>query len=222
MFKKIVFFVALLPLFSLAQRRVEVPSQYVNNNSLSVFDKNIKYQGSPYLDKEFILGKVILNNSKIINTGLRYNAYSDNFEFYNKDVIMSLSKIDGTKIILTGKTFVLRSLKSENSTSKNYYQELTENGRLRLYKKYYKKFVEAKKSKSSYGSDKPAKFELITSYFFEKSGSKDLELFKLKKKDILLLMKDKSSDIKKYLKNEKLKLSKEQDLVKLFDYYNSL
>lgn len=222
MLKKIVFFVALLPMLLVAQRRVEVPAQYVNNHSQSVFDKGIKYQGSPYLDKKFVVGKVILNNSKIINTELRYNAYSDNFEFYNKDVIVSLLKIDGTKVELAGKIFVLKSLKSEKSTSKNYYQKLTDKGRLNLYKKYYKKFIDAKKAKSSYSSDKPAKFELVTSYLIEKQGNEGLQLLQLKKKAIFLLMKDKESDIKKYFKSEKLKLSKEKDIVKLFNYYNSL
>lgn len=65
------------------------------------------------------------------------------------------------------------------------------------------------------------RLELVyTHYFLKPDGS--ITLFTGKKKDLLWVMNKNSSEIKKYIKNEKIRIDRRGDLVKLVAYYNSL
>lgn len=57
-------------------------------------------------------------------------------------------------------------------------------------------------------------------YYYNKDGEIAKPL-KTKKKKILELMGN-NEDVKQFIQSEKLKLSKKEHLVKLFDYYNIL
>jgi hypothetical protein len=222
MTKKIVFILLVLPIFTFAQVTVEVPAEYVNNQATASSIDVKNYKGSPYLDETFVLGKILFNNAKNIPARLRYNAYSDEFEFYDRNKISALLKLDNTKIVLGDKLFVLKKIDDNGIIRKGYFQELVKKGSIKLYKKLYKKFMEAKKATSSYGADKPARFETKFDYFIERNDNLGLRKLNLKKKEIIKTLQDKDTAIKKFIKSNSLKLSREPDLIKLFTYYNTL
>ncbi|UII30133.1 hypothetical protein LVD17_17705 [Fulvivirga ulvae] len=65
------------------------------------------------------------------------------------------------------------------------------------------------------------RLELVyTHYFLKPDGS--ITLFTGKKKDLQWVMNKKSSEIKRYIKNNKIRIDRRADLVKLVAYYNSL
>lgn len=220
MYKKIVFLVLFITVVGVSQNTVDVPVQYVNNE-INPGSQQVKgnYVGSPYLEKDFTVGKIFLPTGQVLNARMRLNAYSDSFEFYNQGKLRALLKVEGTKVFYKNEKFVLEDLKGNRD---NYLVELVGSGKIKFYKKYNMKFAEAKKAESSYGSDKPAKFSLQVNFFVKTSPSNKFKNIRLKKKDILSTMKDNESLIKKYVKVQKLSFSKEKDIIKLFNYYNSL
>lgn len=56
-------------------------------------------------------------------------------------------------------------------------------------------------------------------YVWGKDGAREL---KTNKKFILRLMEDRSSEIERYFKGNKMQLKNPKDLIALFNYYNSL
>lgn len=92
-------------------------------------------------------------------------------------------------------------------------------GKLSLMKKLWKVVWEDK----TYNSATVTKTILEKSaYYIKNTQSKSLDLFKPSKKSILAAMSSQSAAIEKYLKDNKVSFSSDQDLQKLFDYYNAL
>ena len=65
------------------------------------------------------------------------------------------------------------------------------------------------------------KWKLIEDYYLKVDGG--LILINLRKKDFFnYLDKSKLTELKKYIKSEKLSVKKEKDLIKILHYYNSI
>ncbi len=63
--KKIVFLWLLAPLFCFGQK-VELPVVFVRSSLLNKDVPSVQYKGSPYLNKEFVLGKIIVDNANLL------------------------------------------------------------------------------------------------------------------------------------------------------------
>ena len=157
------------------------------------------------------------------NREIRYNAYSDFFEFKDeKDEIKSLQKSAIVTVIIEGKFFELYDYLSNNTSKEGYFEKLNRNGKTILLKQYSKKFIDAVKANSGYQEDKPAKFVLNETYFIKKNELSPAIKIILKKKNILRLLNDKEVLIKEYISKKKPNFKNEQEIAQLFDYYNSL
>jgi len=66
-----------------------------------------------------------------------------------------------------------------------------------------------------------AKNDIVEKYYC-KISDKEFIQFDLKKKSVLILMEDKSSLIAKFVSESNLSYSSENDLIKIFNYYNTL
>lgn len=220
--KKILFLALLVPTLCFSQR-IEIPYEFVRNNLNETNIPNVKYQGSPYLNKEFVEGKVTVNNDMTYNREIRYNAYSDFFEFKDeKDEIKSLQKSAIVTVIIEGKFFELYDYLSNNTSKEGYFEKLNRSGNTILLKQYSKKFIDAVKANSGYQEDKPAKFVLNETYFVKKDELSPAIKIILKKKNILRVLNDKEVLIKEYISKKKPNFKNEQEVAQLFDYYNSL
>jgi len=90
-------------------------------------------------------------------------------------------------------------------------------GKLSLMKKLWKVVWEDK----TYNSATVTKTILDKSAYFVKDAQ-SLTSLKPSKKSVLAAMSDQSAAIEKYLKDNKVSFSSDQDLQKLFNYYNTL
>ena len=84
------------------------------------------------------------------------------------------------------------------------------------------KFVEAKKTNSSYGSDKPADFKRRKDELYLAIDNKTLVKLSKKKKEFYNAFGDKAGQIKSYIKKNKLKHQSMKDLKNIIAYYNTL
>jgi hypothetical protein len=194
-------------------------SYFQDVDGKTILEKSeINIIGSPFFNTEFIEGKITLTNGKKYDKiPLKYNTFKDELYFKNpKDGSLLSFVVPVKEFELSGTTYISGLPAIEKFTSKSYYGLLAD-GKIKLLVKNYKTIFEIKPYNSATIENK---FENNESYYLLKDGA--ISRFKPNKKDLLILFKDKSSEIDAFLKKEKIDFKNNADLVKVFDYYGSL
>jgi len=173
--------------------------------------KNIEIDGNRYYFKKNTKAKIILRGNKNSITALvNYNYVDQVFEMVNKDIILELdpSKIDGVQ-------FEDDYFTVYNGT---FYKLITENENFSVLK-----FVSVVLVKPDYVpgiEDKPnLRYRRDDQMFTLKDGK--LRKFKLNKKTIISLFKNKESEVKKYFKSNKISVRDDADLKLVFDNFKN-
>lgn len=193
----------------------------MTKNFAKIYKANIK--GSPYYNEQFSPANVAPFDKVFL---VRYNAALDAMEV-----------IKGTDTLIMGKNrnYIIKQSK-DNTTYRileydkskkerlGYYVQLTPNGKVVLYRKDRKKFVEVKKS--AYNGNlngTSAHFKSQKSEFYiEKGNSGNVMKLPKKKKKVIALFPEKADQIKAFLKENKIKFHKEKSLIKLVNFINTL
>jgi hypothetical protein len=127
--------------------------------------------------------------------------------------LMPISKIV-FEDILNQTTITL--IKVKEDTSRILYQQL-DSGKISLLKKIYLTY----KDQMGYGTTNVTRiFEQKYSYFTYSNGQ--LVQLDRSKASLIKLFSDKSQQIDAFVENEKIKPRKEEDLIKVFHFYNTL
>ena len=214
----------LASLLGYSQTQVELPAGFIKNELLKSTINNTNYKGSPYLSEIFSYGKVFVGKTKIYQSKLRYNAFSDVFEIQdNVNSITALLKSENVKVFLNRNLYTLYLYLDNAREKMGYFVNLNPTAKkISLLKKERKKFIEARKAISSYSEPKPAKFVFERTYYIKEINKKPIFLQKLSKKEILVFLNDNKKAVSNYIKKAKLNLKKEKDVTELFNYYNNL
>ena len=149
---------------------------------------------------------------------LRYNIFEDEMEFVKDENIYYVQKAVGRKIRFTDNS--LYRVYALNG--KLQFFLVHKDGKNVLLGKHLIKFVEAKKTNSSYGSDKPADFKRRKDELYLAIDNKTLVKLSKKKKEFYNAFGDKAGQIKSYIKKNKLKHQSMKDLKNIIAYYNTL
>jgi len=218
------FFNVLAILFSLtcmAQSK-DVSGRKINpyNVHISGMDRFVSQKplGLPYFNKAFSLAKVDDSDNKF---PLRYNAYSDEFEFLNsKNDTLVLEKTDAySKIIYVGsnKKYVL--VNYPNYTGKNYIGYLVEQyqkNNWAVLKRERISFYPGKKAKTSLENDMPAKYNKEKEDFYLRKNDGSIVEFPESKKQLSKLFPDKKDAIEVFVKEQKIDFEYDQN--KIIDF----
>lgn len=204
----------------------------VNNNVKEVNLGTVR--GTPYLNEDFVKGIIVdVKNDNTIAAFLRYNSYNDVFEIkgdLNSNDVKTLERTPNYQYIVNGEKYVLINApvvinKYHYRKGNGYVVELKETENISLYKRYAKQYEKGKKAISNYDVDKPAQLNTKTAYFFKfKDRYVPVEPHK---KRVLDAFTDHRKDIKKFVKENKIKFrggteGEEEDLIKVMNYYNTL
>lgn len=177
--------------------------------------------GSQYVDSNFITSQV--KGYSGITPQIRYNAYKDEMEFVEGGKTYYVTKNDSLEIKLATKSYKYIEYPIEKGEEKGFLIALTsgDKAKFTLYKKEKVILVPEYDSGSGYRDPVPAHFKLDEDKFY--LGQSDKVVFMPKKeKEILALIPDKGVDIKKFIKDNKTSFKKEEDLVKLINFLNTL
>ncbi len=183
-----------------------------------------KLQGSPYANEEFAPGSVFKENELATkNVQLRYNIYSDEMEVQNRATPNSIGALKKEEDLFVKIGFQLYTyVPFEGSVEKGHYFNIVSSQKeFSLYKKTEARFVPPKAAKTSYQTQKPARFTEKNTYYLVSQDERFYEL-PPKKSKIIDVMSVREKEIKAYIKRSRLDLSDEKDLVKLVTYYNSI
>jgi len=179
--------------------------------------------GSSYLYHNWI------NRGQIYDsTGKGYNIPNCNFNISSNRIEALLNEDSAEKVFVFNtrdlkkvriglKTFVNKNI----DKGPNYLLEVIQEGdKIALYKSHKTVVIVAEvnpMTKQKMGKDK---ITIENSYYVEKNGK--IEEVKMKKSNLLKLMSNKKREVNSFMKENKINTSKEADLFKTFQYYNTL
>jgi hypothetical protein len=198
-------------------RNIDVLNEVALNKSLKY--EPAKTEGSPYLNKLFAPA-LVAGVSK--NAMMRYDAFSDEFEFVNstRDTLV-LNKVEpytNITFTITNTKYQLVDYKNKGKETKGYLIWLFEKNNYALFKKQNVLYTKARIAKSGYEKDTPAKFEKGNDTFFLKDGDKGISEFPSNKKGLLKLYPEKKAEIETFVKQNDIDFDKESDLIKIVDF----
>ncbi|WP_299432360.1 hypothetical protein [uncultured Aquimarina sp.] len=183
-----------------------------------VFDS---YTGSMYTPKEYQNASIIAEKKGTYDAPIRYNIFNDALEYAEGSKLYEIIKTPTTHVRIENDYFYYCTFKNERGLRRRgYYVLVDQNEQYRIYKQYNLKITEPKTMDANTGSAQIGKIKKIETYYLEENGS----IIKLppKKSDLLAVFSDKKDELKKYIKKEKLKVKKTEDLIKLVSKYNAL
>lgn len=185
---------------------------------VTTFDE---YDGSIHKSLKYKDASVIDEKSGTFDTKLRYNAYTDALEFKKSNDLFELLKSPTSHARINGDYYYYCNFKTQRGLKKSGYYVLVElNEKYRIYKKYSVEITKPDPKGSVSGTSSPGKVRIRTKYFLEEHGI-IMEL-PMNKKEILAALSDKEEELKKYIKKNRIKVRKEEDLVRLVSRYNAL
>ena len=185
-------------------------------NGRPIFENSyLSVEGSPYLREEWSAGliKAKSNGKTYEMPKMRYDAHKDEIEY---DQVGKLFRFTATEIseFSTGEgTFRAGFPAIGNLTPKNFYQVLYD-GRVKLLKRIYLAIQTERPYNSATTTQRFVREDAL--YLLKNNG----EILRFKK-DINALLDalgtEKQTDLEAFIKVNKLKISKEEDLVRILE-----
>lgn len=209
-----------------AINRIYQLDEYIKRFDKGIDYKDVKsYKGTPYNNPSYLPGNIYENNKLLANdVALRYNAIEDEIEVKetlatNDDDAKVLTKSLNIFVKINKDIFIFAPYQGgvENG---GYFQVLFEGDNYNLYKKLKKKFIPAKKASTSITKDLPPVFLDRPVYYIVTNEGKYYELPESKNKK-LKVFGNKQIEIKKYIKENKLDLKDEKDLIRVINYFDN-
>jgi len=185
----------------------------VNGNAFKV-DKYNDIEGSPYYFENWIPGSVYSFTGEVLeNLPLNYNKHTGSFE-YKKDLytLIKLNSYEYNRVEVNNLNEKNVFLNFSKFDENHYLKLLFESNDFSVLKKEYSVIKEEELGFYNSGSSR-SKFVNKIKYFIFKDEK--LIEFNPKAKEISKILN--SNQVKKTIKSNKLKIKKEEDLIKLFE-----
>lgn len=184
-----------------------------------------EFSGSPYTAFEFEPTKVYYRDEYQGDIYYRYNAYNEEIEIKEDPAMQGVRAIGKNKaitVMVDGKPMSFKTFIDKNGRTLNgYLTTLQSSGPYTLYKRVNVKFTQGKKAENSFVKAVPSKFSHFIEYYMEVDGVDQINEIKLKNKKLVEMVgEDQQQALKKYLKENKLNISKENDLISAFVFLN--
>ena len=173
-------------------------------------------EGSPYYTGDFVKGVAYLKDGNFASVPLRYDIFRDEIEFLKENKIYWLKKSDILYVRCGTDILVLANAISDTSQLGYFFLRSTGKNKLLCKKTIgYSPEVPPK----GYSETVPARFKQENDEFFIQVEGKPIQKVK-SSKDLSAIFADNKSALD-YIKKEKIRATKFNDLQKLFNYLNS-
>ncbi|MCK8522420.1 hypothetical protein M0D21_12620 [Aquimarina sp. D1M17] len=180
-----------------------------------------KYAGSIYINNKFEQSTIIDESSKTYEAKLNYNIFTDAIEYETRTDLFELSKNPTTYARINNDYYYYCNFKTRRGAKRNGYYVLMElNDTYRIYKRFKVEITDPEEKENMPGSLTMGKIKMITKFYLEENQV--IVEIPTSKKELLLTFEDKGEELKDYMKKEKIKLRKEEDLLRLVAKYNAL
>jgi hypothetical protein len=187
-----------------------------------------RYQGvvgSPHLLENWTQGDFVIEGKQYTQAKLKYNVFSDELVFLrppqNDSVILSRLKVEAFTLNDGLKTRQFKRIEIKEPPIQAKYYEVMNEGKTQWLIHWRKTILKANYT-GAYNAGRTADEFIIKDDQFILKADGTLHELKKNKKTILKILSDKQAEIEKYLKEQKINLNEQADLIKLLDFYNSL
>lgn len=198
----------------------------ITGKNWTQLNKYSEVTGSPFLYDDWAPGTVKFADQKQINIkDLKYDLLNDILLFKNeKEEVMEVAEpvlaftITYAKDSKTVQRTFRSGFKASNDNTAQSFYEILFDGQTKLTKRTGKTIVEEKEYNATTATrkliDKP-------SYFIVKATNMPIAISK-NEKSVLSALEDKTTELKTFIKDNKLNLKNDVDLIKLLTYYDEL
>ena len=182
----------------------------------------LNISGSQYFDLDFKPARLSYFGKEINNAGfMRYNGFTDEIEITDSGNVenseLILLKSDKVVPIINNLIYEYLPFRiNESNTKIGYLVKIYEGTRIKLYLRKNKQFMEAKIARTSLENSFPPRYVDNIETYISIEGDTPVVL-KNSKKAFLDLFNNRS-DIKKFIKNEKIKFNKTESIIKVIEY----
>ncbi len=230
---KLLFNIILLLVLFVFSQPAEAQVLFRNKNVLDMIDMKdfrnrtdpypFKYEGTPYLNEAFVDGDIFYNNKwHIEDVPLRYNIYDDKVEYKlpEKDLVYAIDpqyKIN--QVVIDEDTFVVNQYKEKGWFVLGFFKQLA-TGKADLFAKMNIQYKQPQPAKPFFDPE-PARFIRRDNDYYVKAEGKDLYEIKRTKK-LIQYLGDYKKELSDFVRKENISVRKEDELIRLFEYYNSL
>lgn len=199
-------------------------------NKKNIVTSDLPTIGSVFLNDLFLPCTIYYKEEFIGNFYYRHNAYNDEIEIKDtnlkEEIENSLSTLKELKLIdnKNKKELSLKAYKNKDNQIRNgYLYLLQKNKNYNLFFKANVKYTEGTKPVNSMVRATPNKFSFFNEYYFSQSDDNLTYYIPSKKNNFLKLFEKKGKEkIKEFIKEQKINLKKESDLIKVFDFLNTI
>lgn len=215
--------VLFIPLLTFSQKQnlnMNVGGKIFHNPT----SETIRILGTPYTESKFAYAGIENIPQKHF---MRYNAYSDNFEFITfKNDTLAMDKIDTyNNITFTNpykKYSYLNYISKTKGRMKGYLVELYSNGSFSLYKKEAVTYYAGKKARNSQETDLPASYSKISYSYFYKTKTGSIIPFPESKKQLIKLYPENKKGIEVFFKENKIDFDTDTNRIKIINFLSAL
>jgi hypothetical protein len=228
-YKKILLTVSILLSNTLYQQdippRLDLSAQqaweYFGNKS-TIKPQIITVQGTQYYEDEFKLSDLKYFGTNMESIGyMRYDAYNDVIE------MASTPDVERSEIILLKNSDVIAKINKKEYVFLEYDEEDIKNKKgymirlyignnYSLYQKRIKIFKEAEKTKAGITESQPPRYISKTDFYIQTRDQKP-QLIKISKKRLIDFFEN-QSEIKEFIKKNKLKVSKIESIISIIEF----
>jgi hypothetical protein len=187
---------------------------------------NINVEGTPYITESYF--PIKLTSFEERNFQARYNGYNGDMEVLDVDkgsVFVLNKNFNNYQVDFVGlnKTYkVFKYVDESGVLSNDFFVVLASNNNLKLLKKENVKFYGERIATSTYDKARKANYKRGNDEYFIVVGETNAQPFSTNKKDIAKQFSASSKQIMDYIKTNKLKTSKDEDLIKVINYISTL
>jgi hypothetical protein len=157
----------------------------------------------------------------------RYNLFAQEFEMvYNSDTFSIRAPLDVKSISLSNKRFIYGFYVDQEFGSQylgSSYFEVLSDGECKLLARHEVKIKDNSGPVThSWASSQGDTFVKVRQLYYQKKEGMEVVQLKKKKKYLKEIFSDRYYEVENFMRTEKINLKNENELIKLFDYYNDL
>jgi hypothetical protein len=196
--------------------------QMLGGSSLSARTFDNRYDGVdgyPTLVKDFVKGRIKMNKDQVMKAdNMNYDVFNDEIFVFKsgRELVVARNMVSAFEMDVNGITLFFS--KQKNSEGEvGYYQVLTQ-GKVSLFIKYKKIFRKAD-YQGAYSVNRTKDEFTDEQKFYWSKGDENVTVLK-NKKSLLSELGENADKAETFIKENKLKMDSQDDLVRLFNYLN--
>jgi hypothetical protein len=213
------FMMSEIQLFAQTQLQIDATQLNDNVNIMNGYKKSTYVEGTPYLNDNNTVGVFYQKNKTVVNMPTKLNMYYDSFEYMvdEKTYLVKPNAIDSVSI--NNETYVFENFSIRGEISPKVVKVLDYKGTNRLY--IYKGVDLIPEVKpAGYIDPKPARFEWRDPIYIFKINGKIIVLKNFK--GIIELYPKFENSIKKYIKENHIRINNPDNLKNLLCYISQI